>query len=63
MPTQCITERAALPHIQSDGCTVPVRVLEDDGTTARVLIEGCGIHLRQGQIHNVASTDVQRIRH
>ncbi|MGW1182977.1 hypothetical protein ACWD7Y_05245 [Streptomyces drozdowiczii] len=62
MPLHAIPEKAALPHISSDGCTVPVRVLEDDGATARVLIEGCGIHLRQGQIHTVPSDAVQPIR-
>ena len=62
MPIHAIPERAALPHIGTAGCTVPVRVLADDGTTARVQIEGCGIHLRQGQIHSVPSDAVERIR-
>ncbi|MCX5197212.1 hypothetical protein OOK31_25495 [Streptomyces sp. NBC_00249] len=59
MPTHAIPERAVLP-VGTDSTIVPVRVLADDGETAQVLIEGCGIHLRQGQIHDVASTDLRR---
>ncbi|MFE7752148.1 hypothetical protein [Streptomyces sp. NPDC057428] len=62
MPLHAIPEKAALPHIATAGCTVPVHILEDDGTTARVQIEGCGIHLRQGQIHTVASDAIEPIR-
>lgn len=60
MPLHQIEEKAVLPEIGECGVTVPVRVLDDDGTTARVQIEGCGIHLRQGAVHNVPSTAVQR---
>ena len=42
------------------GCEVPVRVLGDDGTTARVLVEGAGVYLRQGGTRTVASAAVQR---
>lgn len=62
MPMQVIDEKAVLPEIGAHGNTVPVRVLSDDGTTARVQIEGCGIHLRQGAVHAVASTAVRRSR-
>lgn len=55
-----IAERAALPHIGEHGNTVPVRVLDSDGTTARVQVEGCGIHLRQGQIHTVPADQIRR---
>lgn len=55
-------ERAALPHIGEHGNTVPVRILTDDGTLARVLVEGAGIHLRQGSVHTVPSSSVERHR-
>ncbi|WP_435279148.1 hypothetical protein [Streptomyces sp. 1222.5] len=60
MPIHKIDEKAVLPDIDGDGITVPVHVLADDGTTARVQIEGCGIHLRQGQVHIVPSAALQR---
>lgn len=60
MPIHQIDEWDVIRHIGRNGNTVPVRVLSDDGTTARVLIEGCGIHLRQGQVHTVPSTALQR---
>ncbi|WP_159107036.1 hypothetical protein [Streptomyces coelicoflavus] len=62
MPMHVIDEKAVLPETGQHGNTVPVRVLSDDGTTARVQIEGCGIHLRQGAVHTVASTAVRRSR-
>jgi hypothetical protein len=39
---------------------VPIRILDTDGTTARVQIEGCGIHVRQGQIHTVPADKIRR---
>lgn len=39
----------------SPGSNVRVRVLSDDGQVARVQIEDCGVHARQGQVHTVAS--------
>jgi hypothetical protein len=60
MPLHKIDEKAVLPEIGDHGITVPALVLEDDGTTARIQIEGCGIHLRQGQIHTVPSNALQR---
>ena len=62
MPLHVIDEKAVRPEIGDGGITVPVRVLDDDGTTARVQIEGCGIHLRQGAVHTVASSAVRRGR-
>ncbi|MEU7399989.1 hypothetical protein [Streptomyces sp. NPDC044948] len=62
MPMHVIDENAVLPEIGEDGTTVPVHVLADDGTTARVQIEGCGVLLRQGAVHQVASTAVRRSR-
>lgn len=62
MPMHVIDENAVLPEIGQHGNTVPVHVLDDDGTLARVQIEGCGIHLRQGAVHTVASTAVRRSR-
>jgi len=62
MPLHVIDENAVLPEIGEHGNTVPVRVLDDDGHQARVQIEGCGIHLRQGAVHAVPSTAVRRAR-
>jgi hypothetical protein len=44
------------------GCDIPVRVLADDGTTAHVITEGTGIHVKQGQVHTVPSADVTPLR-
>ncbi|MEU9494565.1 MULTISPECIES: hypothetical protein [Streptomyces] len=61
MPMHAIPETAALPHLDPRYVTtVPVRVIADDGTTATVQIEGCGIHLRQGAVHDVPSSTVER---
>jgi hypothetical protein len=57
MPTDKIAESAVTGH--SGGCNLPVRVLDDNGTTAKVLIEGTGIYLTQGQVHTVASDAVK----
>jgi len=59
MPTTKIDESAVTGR-EGYGCTLPVDVLNDDGTTARVRIEGSGVHLRQGHIHTVASTAIKR---
>lgn len=61
MPINKIPE-AAVTGREGSGCDVPVHVIEDNGTTARVQIEGCGIQLRQGQVHTVASDRIERIR-
>jgi hypothetical protein len=60
MPVHKIDENAVLPHIGQNGNTVPVRVIDNDGQTARIQIEGCGIHLRQGQVHTVPTAALQR---
>ncbi|MFF1444138.1 hypothetical protein [Streptomyces sp. NPDC058295] len=62
MPIHKVDEKSVLPHIGGSGITVPVRVIADDGNTARVQIEGCGIHLRQGQIHTVPSDQIKPLR-
>lgn len=38
------------------GCNVRVKVLKDDGKTAKVMVDDCGIYARQGNIHTVASS-------
>jgi hypothetical protein len=38
---------------------VPIRILTDNGTTARVRVEGSGIHVRPGQTHTVASDHIR----
>ncbi len=55
-----IRERDALPHIGQAGITVLVKVIANDGTNATVVIEGCGIYVRQGQIHTVPASALQR---
>ncbi|MFF7527345.1 hypothetical protein [Streptomyces pseudovenezuelae] len=60
MPNTKINEAAVTGGNPDYQVTVPVDVLEDDGTTAKVRIEGCGIHVRQGHIHNVPSTAIHR---
>jgi hypothetical protein len=57
MPTNKIAESAVTGR--TGGCDLPIRILDDNGTTARVLIEGTGIYLTQGQIHTVASADIR----
>ena len=61
MPINKIPE-AAVTGREGSGVDVPVHVIEDNGTTARVQIEGCGIQLRQGQVHTVDSHRIERIR-
>ena len=61
MPT--INEKTIRPEIGTHGTTLPVRILNDNGTTARIQIEGCGVLLRQGAVHTVPSTAVQRSTH
>ncbi|MFE7233873.1 hypothetical protein ACFVAF_25050 [Streptomyces sp. NPDC057596] len=41
------------------GRTLPVDVIEDDGTTARVQIQGTGLYLTQGETHTVPSSQVR----
>ncbi|MFI2426528.1 hypothetical protein ACH5A7_20930 [Streptomyces sp. NPDC018955] len=62
MPMHQIDERAVRPEIGEYGTTVPVQVLTDDGTSARIQIEGCGVLLRQGAVHTVPSTAVKKRR-
>ncbi|MBL3669077.1 hypothetical protein JL475_24400 [Streptomyces sp. M2CJ-2] len=55
-----IEERAARPEVGAHGAIVPVRVLADDGHQAEVQVEGCGVLLRQGAVHTVPSSALQR---
>ncbi len=48
-----VTQRGGL------GKTVPIHVLSDDGTTARIRIEGAGLYLQQGHTHTVPSNTIQ----
>lgn len=38
------------------GCNVRVKVLKDDGTTAKVMVDDCGVIARQGDIVTVRSS-------
>jgi hypothetical protein len=58
MPNKKI-EESAVTGRNGYGVDLPVYVLEDNGTTARVQIQGCGIQLRQGEIYTVASDRIQ----
>lgn len=61
MPMYEIDESAVT---KSDmGITVAVHVIDDNGTTAQVRIEDCGITLRQGHVHTVASDQLRFRNH
>jgi hypothetical protein len=62
MPMHRIRERdiPALGYDATGGTIVKVSLLEDDGTTARIQVQDCGVAARQGQIHTVASSAVRR---
>lgn len=53
-----VDESAIWPHL-ANGTTVRVRVLADNGRTAEVQVEDCGVWARQGQIHHVPSSAVR----
>ncbi|MFI0929710.1 hypothetical protein ACH4TP_38165 [Streptomyces sp. NPDC021012] len=57
-----IDENVIWPSLGRNGTTVRARVLSDDGATAQIQIEDCGVHARQGQVHQVPS-DAVRYRH
>jgi hypothetical protein len=44
-----------LDLIGHPGSNVRVDVLSDDGTVAEVRTKDCGVHVRQGEIHDVRS--------
>jgi hypothetical protein len=57
-----IDENAIWPTLGRNGTTVRIDVLSDNGTTAKVQIQDCGVRARQGHIHTVASSAI-RFRH
>ncbi|MFE7547067.1 hypothetical protein [Streptomyces gardneri] len=57
-----IDESTIWPSLGRNGTTVRVRVLSDNGATAQIQIEDCGVHARQGQVHPVPSGAI-RYRH
>lgn len=58
MPINNISESAVTGR--PGGCDLPIHVINDNGTTAEVRIEGTGVHLTQGQVHTVASGAIRR---
>jgi hypothetical protein len=54
LPVTCHTYVEESDLFGSPGCCVRVDVLHNDGQNARVRVEDCGVHARQGQIHTVA---------
>lgn len=38
------------------GCNLRIRVLANDGVTVKILVDDCGVHARQGDIHVVPVT-------
>lgn len=54
-----LPERAARPEVGTAGVRVRVRVLADDGRAARVLVEDCGVLVRQGEVHVVPSAAIE----
>lgn len=57
MPTTKISESAVTGR--PGGCDLPVHVINDNGTTAEIRIEGTGVYLTQGQIHTVESAAIK----
>jgi hypothetical protein len=41
---------------------VPIRILSSDGDTSRVLTEGPGIHVGQGEVHTVPTAAIRPCR-
>lgn len=58
MPINKISESAVTGR--PGGCDLPIHVINDNGTTAEVRIEGTGVYLAQGQVRTVASDAIQR---
>ena len=54
-----VDESAIWPELDRTGTTIRVRVLADNGRTAEVQVEDCGVWARQGQIHHVPSSAVR----
>ncbi|MFJ5785353.1 hypothetical protein [Streptomyces hydrogenans] len=54
-----VDESAIWPQLANVGTTVRVRVLADNGRTAEVQVEDCGVWARQGQIHHVPSDAIR----
>lgn len=44
------------------GSNIPVRVLSDNGTTAQVITQRAGVHVRSDQIYNVPSAAINDAR-
>ncbi|MET9725442.1 hypothetical protein [Streptomyces zaomyceticus] len=55
-----IDESTIWPSLGRNGTTVRIRVLSDNGVTAQIQIEDCGVHARQGQVHTVPADAVRR---
>lgn len=55
-----IDESTIWPSLGRNGTTVRIRILSDNGVTAQIQIEDCGVHARQGQIHTVPTDAVRR---
>jgi hypothetical protein len=49
----CVTFVEEQELFGTPGSNVRVDVLSEDGETAKVRIEDCGVHARQGQLHTV----------
>ncbi len=41
------------------GRTLPVHVVDNDGTTARVQVQESGLYLKQGETHTVPSAELR----
>lgn len=59
MPKSHVEEKDLVGHT---GSSLPVRVLADDGKTARVLTQRSGVHVRQDQVYTVPSEAVHDAR-
>lgn len=54
-----VEERHLVGH---SGSNIPVRVLADDGTTAQVITQGAGVHVRGDQTYKVPSAAINNGR-
>ncbi len=56
LPVTCHTYVEESDLFGSPGCNVRVKVLADDGQTAKVIVDGCGVQARQGDRYTVRSS-------
>lgn len=48
-----------IPKVRGEGITVKIAVLERFGDEARIQIQDCGVHVRQGETYTVPSEAIR----